>query len=89
VAIVPVFGRTRARNALVRHVGRARTNERFRDEAWLTVSLLKQSLGDAEEALVARMSHELMAVGPVKIISTMTDGNWSELPSMPGGVSLD
>lgn len=57
---------TDARNRLSGHVLAARHSETFRDEAWLTVGELKQDLRAAEDALVARMSHELLAVEPVR-----------------------
>ncbi len=58
---------TRARNALILHVRMARTSERYRGEAWgPKVTELKQALSDTEDALRARMSHELLAVGPVR-----------------------
>ena len=57
---------TNARNHLVIYVNAARTTEALRDQTWMKVPELKQALRDAEDALVARMSHELLTVEPVK-----------------------
>jgi hypothetical protein len=57
---------TVARNRLAGHVLAARSSEPFRGEAWLAVPELKQGLQDAIDALVARMSRELLTVEPVR-----------------------
>jgi hypothetical protein len=57
---------TDARNRLAGHVLAARISEKFRDGAWLTAPEFKQALRDAEDALLARMSHELLGGEPVR-----------------------
>ena len=57
---------TNARNHLVIYVSAARSTEALRDQTWMKVPELKQALRDAEDALVARMSHELLTIEPVK-----------------------
>jgi len=55
---------TAARNKLVMNVSLARTSAGYRDKAWQNVENLKKALRDAEDALVAQMSAELLAVEP-------------------------
>lgn len=57
---------TNARSRLMIYVSTARTTEVLRDQAWMKVPELKQALRDAEDALVARMSHELLTVEPAR-----------------------
>jgi hypothetical protein len=59
---------TNARNRLVIHVSIARTTAEaeLRDQTWMKAPEMKQALRDAEDALVARMSHELLTVEPVR-----------------------
>ena len=57
---------TNARNHLMRYVSAARSTEALRDQTWMKVPELKQAFRDAEDALVARMSHELLTVEPAR-----------------------